>query len=187
MNILARQRALSINGQGNNRKKNDFYPTPSFAIEALLKVKQFTGDILEPACGTGSISKILESNLTNKVYSSDLFDYGFGQSGCNFLTDEYAQVDNIITNPPFKISTPFMVKAQQVAKHKIAFFLKLTALDGIIRYRKIWSNKDFPLSKVYVFSKRVNFDPTIKSGGFISFAWFIWEKDCDHEPYIRWL
>ena len=38
------------------RQKDDFYPTPLVAIEALLDHASCDGDIWEPACGDGAIS-----------------------------------------------------------------------------------------------------------------------------------
>jgi len=37
----------------------EFYPTPPEATRALLSVESFEGDIWEPACGDGAISKVL--------------------------------------------------------------------------------------------------------------------------------
>ena len=65
------------------RQKDDFYPTPPEAVEALLSVEKFIGDIWEPACGDGAISKVLE--VEHNVVSSDLNDYGFGKSGVDFF------------------------------------------------------------------------------------------------------
>ena len=52
-----------------------------------------------------------------------------------------------------------------------------------------------PLKYVYVFSKRVNplrnGEPTDEKGkpwaSTMCFAWFVWEKNYEGEPIIRWL
>ena len=55
------------------REENDFYATPPLATEALLKIFNIDKNIpiLEPCCGKGHISKILEKNGF-KVISNDL-------------------------------------------------------------------------------------------------------------------
>lgn len=77
--------------------KNDFVRTPILITEALLKYEKFEGSILEPCCGDGSITRILEKQY--KVYSSDKYDYGYGE--IKDLFEIKGQYDNIITNPPF--------------------------------------------------------------------------------------
>lgn len=58
-------------GGGKRKKQGDFYETPRWAIEALLKREGFDGVILEPCCGKDAISKVLEV-YGYKVKSSDI-------------------------------------------------------------------------------------------------------------------
>ena len=83
---MKKSNALAYVGfnQKNNRVKNDFYPTPPEATEILLNKFTFNGDIWECACGDGSMSKVLEQKGYD-VYSSDLIDRGYGESGVDFL------------------------------------------------------------------------------------------------------
>lgn len=69
------------------RIPNEFYPTPPEAVRALLSVERFDGPIWEPACGEGAIAKVLAA-ANHKVIATDLHDYGFGQSGIDFLTEQ---------------------------------------------------------------------------------------------------
>ena len=39
----------------------DFFPTPKCATKALLAYERFDGNVLEPACGKGDISKVFNS------------------------------------------------------------------------------------------------------------------------------
>ena len=57
------------------RQEDDFYPTPAYVTQALLDNYRFTGEIWEPACGDGRMSKILEQYYS-KVESSDLINRG---------------------------------------------------------------------------------------------------------------
>lgn len=78
----------------------EFYPTPPEATRALLAVESFEGDIWEPACGDGAISKVLEA-AGYQVVSTDLIDRGYGAGGHNFLKSDRPLAKNIITNPPY--------------------------------------------------------------------------------------
>ena len=188
---------LSIVGYGKNRQENDFYPTPEYATEALLRREKFEGNIWECACGNGAISKVLEKHGYD-VYSSDLYDYGFGNTGINFLDEYTTDIDNIITNPPYKLATDFVLHAQEIAGKKIAMLLKLVFLESSDRYKKLFcpqaniqiKSGDWKLKTVYVFSKRLKIykDGIIgKNSGLIAYAWFIWEFDYKGKPYIDWI
>lgn len=55
MNSITNRRKVDLNGP-------DFYPTPTWATVALLDKEKFDGEITEPACGDGAISKVFENN-----------------------------------------------------------------------------------------------------------------------------
>ena len=86
--------------QKSKRAAWEFYPTPPEAVRALLSVESFDGDIWEPACGDGAISKELQS-AGYSVVSTDIVDHGYGESGHDFLKSETPLTKNIITNPPY--------------------------------------------------------------------------------------
>ena len=124
--------ALSIVGssrKNGDREENDFYPTPSYAVEELLKRENFIGNIWECACGEGDISEVFK-NKGFEVISTDLIDRGYGEQ-LDFLKSDLV-ADNIITNPPYKISLDFVLKAKLQCKSKIAMFLKTTIYILII-------------------------------------------------------
>ena len=62
------------------REQHDYYATDPQAVEELLKVESFDKNILEPCCGEGHISKVLEKH-GYMVESSDLIDREFGRGG----------------------------------------------------------------------------------------------------------
>ncbi len=78
----------------------EFYPTPPEATRALLSVENFDGDIWEPACGNGDMSRELEA-AGYSVVSTDLIQRDFGKGGVNFLKTDKPLAKNIITNPPY--------------------------------------------------------------------------------------
>ena len=167
----------------NDRKDNDFYPTPEIATIKLLEKESFKGNIWECACGDGAISKPLIKNNYN-VYSSDLIDRGYGDTGINFL-ESNKKVDNIVTNPPFNLSLEFFEQALKLTNYKIAFLHKLTYLEGLKRYEKIFKlNK---LKNIYVFSKRLAFEKNGKNNGLMCFAWFVFDVNYNGKPTINWI
>jgi hypothetical protein len=177
--------AQSIVGYSSNRAQDDYYPTPESATRSLLDREEFAGNVWEPACGSGAMSTVIEK-YGHAVISSDLFDRGYGERPIDFL-NEWRTVDNIITNPPFLLSEQFVYHALMCSKSKVAMFLKLAFLEGVTRKKMFQTT---PLSRVYVFSRRVSLqrNGNEKTGsGMIAFAWFVWEQGYDKEPVIRWI
>lgn len=158
-------------GHGNNRVQDDFYPTPTNATQALLEREKFEGDVWEPACGDGAISKLLKLQ-GYEVYSSDLVDRGYGDAHFDFL-NSWRMHDNIVTNPPFNIGTKFAIHSLHCARKKVAIFQKLTFLEGKERRDKLYSLN--MLRRVYVFSERQSFGD--HKGGMLAFAWFVFDKE----------
>jgi len=178
---MKKSNALAYVGfnQKDNRVKNDFYPTPPEATQVLLDRYKFDGNIWECACGNGSMSKVLIENKYD-VYSSDLIDRGYGENGIDFLKT-YKKFDNIVTNPPFNLSTEFTLQALQLANKNVAMLNKLSFLEGINRKNKIFiKNK---LKYIWVFSKRVKFG----GNGLMAFAWFIFDNNYNGKPTLDWI
>ena len=170
-----------IIGHGNNRVKDDFYPTPTNATLALLENEKFDGDVWEPACGDGAISKLLKLQGYN-VYSSDLIDRGYGDAHYDFL-NSMRMHDNIVTNPPFNIGTKFAIHSLHCARKKVALFQKLTFLEGKERRDKLFSLN--MLRRVYVFSERQGFGD--HKGGMLAFAWFVFDKEYQGKAEITFI
>lgn len=178
---------IGDNGKPETRQKDDFYPTPPDGVYPLLKNEKFEGEIWECACGDGAISNLLIEEGYN-VYSSDLINRGFGETGVDFLKSN-RKTNNIITNPPFKLACEFAYHACQLADKKVAMFARINFLEGVARGKMF---KLTPLKNVYVFSRRITFtnpDSGKKShgGGMLAFAWFIWEKGFTGKPTIDWI
>jgi hypothetical protein len=176
----------NLNIVGHNTKgdriDNDFYPTPEIATIKLLEKESFKGDIWECACGDGAISKILIEKKYN-VYSSDLINRGYGETGIDFLKTNKI-FDNIITNPPFKLSLEFALHGFKSVKNKMVLFQKLVFLEGIKRKQELFSlNK---LKNIYVISNRLKFKG-YKTGGLMCFAWFVFDVNYNGKPTIDWI
>src|SRR5690348_10540948 len=115
-------------GARNNRIAYDFYPTPEIATVKLLEIETFQGEIWEPACGDGAISRVLE-RYGYLVKSTDLIDRGYGEGGLDFLRSQY-RTRNIVTNPPFKFANKFIHHALTHATAKVVMLLRLNFLES---------------------------------------------------------
>jgi len=176
-------------GYSNPEKRmaDDFYETPAVAVEELLKREKFLDPIWEPAVGAGAISKILtEHNYF--VVGSDIRPGVAGFGGRDFLTTKFPKENeepkSIITNPPFKLALPFILRAlSEPSVTKIAMFARIQLLESKERYEQLWSKH--PPVRIYIFSKRV----TCSAEGIsiMAFAWYIWEKDFRGCPEMHWI
>lgn len=164
----------------------DFFPTPKWATYALIDNEKFEGDIWECACGNGAMSEVL-SETGQSVFSSDLYDRGYGEVGINFL-EETNNFSNIITNPPYNSAEGFVHKGLELSKSKFALLLRLAFLEGGNRQRTIFNVK--PPSRVWVFSERITFYPDgaeRKGSGTTAYAWFVWDHKANHSTQLKWL
>ncbi len=164
----------------------DFFPTPAWATFALADNEDFKGDIWECACGDGAMSRVLEET-NSSVFSSDLYERGYGDSGVDFLQPART-ADNIITNPPYNCAEGFVASGVNHAKRKFALLLRLAFLEGANRANTIFAN--FPPARVWVFSERITFYPKgvdPKGSGTTAYAWFVWDKDAPSGTELRWL
>ena len=116
------------------RQREDYYATEPKATEWLCKLEQFEGRILEPSCGEGHMSRVLEA-AGYEVVSRDLVDRGYGEVADFLSIDNLAWDGNIVTNPPYKYAQQFVEKALSIIPEgkKVAMFLKLTFLEGKAR------------------------------------------------------
>lgn len=163
----------------------DFFPTPAWATYALIDNERFEGDIWESACGNGAMSEVLEQ-AGRPVYSSDLFDRGYGEAGVDFLRPK-RRAANIVTNPPYNAAEGFVRSGLEASGRKFALLLRLAFLEGANRQRTIFT--EAPPSRVWVFSERITFYPLgaeVKGSGTTAYAWFVWDKDSSGGTELKW-
>ena len=91
-----------IHISGHERQSHDFYPTPAWVTQALLKHVKLRGPVWEPCCGDGAMARVLE-RARYKVVATDLVDRGFGRGGVDFFqcTALPAGCRAVVTNPPY--------------------------------------------------------------------------------------
>jgi hypothetical protein len=157
--------------------KNDFVQTPKYVTEALLANESFEGSILEPCCGAGAISTILQSK-GYQVISSDKNDYSYGIQRDLFTYSE--PFDNIITNPPFTSALQVAIAKHllSIYKNKLCLLWYLKNVGNVME-GKVTSKG---LKTVYVINQRIDWVET-KLGWL--FAWYIWEKGYEGDVTIR--
>lgn len=175
----------------SEREKHDFYATEPSAIDDLLSVETFSKNIWECAVGQGHLAKRLEEH-GYIVECTDLVDRGYPNTEIvDFLKEKYPFDGDIITNPPYKYCTEFILNALDSISdgHKVAMFLKLQTLEGQKRYDEIYSK--YPPKTIYVYSKRKT---CAKNGGFnkitsspICYAWFVWVKGEYGCTELKWI
>ena len=174
------------------REENDFYATEPSAIDDLLSVETFSKNIWECAVGQGHLAERLKQHGYT-VECTDLVDRGYPNTEIvDFLKEQYSFDGDIITNPPYKYCTEFILNALDSISdgHKVAMFLKLQTLEGQKRYDEIYSK--YPPKTVYVYSKRKNcakngdFE-TFKVNSAVCYAWFVWVKGDYNCTELKWI
>ncbi|HQT78693.1 MAG TPA: hypothetical protein PLD10_16685 [Rhodopila sp.] len=94
--------ARAIHNSGYQREGRDFYATPAWVTQALLRHVRFGGPVWEPCCGDGAMSAVLSGHGYD-VVSTDIVDRGFGTPGIDFLACRTVPdgCRSIVTNPPY--------------------------------------------------------------------------------------
>lgn len=174
--------AISDTKAALHERKDDLYESPSVAVEALLRAEQIPLCIWEPACGPGSIVRVLRS-AGHQVYATDLVDYTSpdqDESGWDFLLEQQLPigVQAIVTNPPFKNAGEFVAHALHLCP-KVIMLLRLAFIESEKRTPILDGGH---LARVHVFRNRL---PMMHRDGWTgpkvsnptAFAWFVWDRD----------
>jgi hypothetical protein len=161
--------------------RDDFYSTPPEAVHALLKVENFSGTILEPACGDGAIVNVLRS-AGHRVYATDLVERGCpdSESRVDFLMEPTPSfhIGAILTNPPYALAERFVLHALTLGVPKVAMLLRLAFLESERRSAILDGGK---LARVFVFKRRLpmmhreGWDGPLASNA-MPFAWLVWSS-----------
>ncbi|WP_127078408.1 class I SAM-dependent methyltransferase [Rhodomicrobium lacus] len=196
-------------GGGNKRaalseRGNDLYETPPEAVWALLEHERLPFEIWEPACGPGSIVRVLRA-AEHSVFSSDLVDYGWFQqdlSGADFLMEREAprsrvgagRIECIVTNPPYKLASQFAQHALDLCPRvcmllRLAFITAGNKNDAEGRARRAVLDGGH-LARVLVFRRRL---PMMHRDGWtgprvssqMDYAWFVWDREHRGDTTIK--
>jgi hypothetical protein len=164
---MVRARAAKPKGK---RRKMDDYETPENVTEALLENVTLQGPILEPAAGSGRMTKVFRRWKYNYT-ATDL------KRGQDFLKRKYAWAGSIVTNPPYRDDLPeaFARKALSLADGHVALLVEGKWLWGSKRAAGLFSS--YKPSLVIVLSSRIYFHEGSGKpipSQFFSHAWVVW-------------
>lgn len=183
-----------IHISGFDREAHDFYPTPDWVTEALLKHVTLREAIWEPCCGDGAMARVLE-RAGHKVVATDLVDRGFGRGGVDLFACQAfpAGCRSLVTNPPYgdggettRIGRS-SVELQRFVRHALSLTERANGqLALLVRFQWMAGKRaaalisSGPLSRVVVLTKRIRwFDMGERTNaGQHHHAWLFW--DCSH-------
>lgn len=179
----------------------DFYTEPAWSVEALLPMLPPYGLTLDPACGSGTIPKVVAAwgkrvgtrgSHRQAAMGTDLHRRWRGQAfAADFLAPDYEErfleytkgrkPDRIICNPPFKDAARFVDKAKEIALTAVAMVLPLSFLAAQKRQRWLQSSG---LTDVLILSRRPSMPPgdllrageVEARGGSTDYAWLVWSR-----------
>lgn len=175
---------MSTTWHPEGRAAGDYYTTDPTAVRQFITYihqdSRFThgqkDTIWECACGNGNISKEL-INAGYKVFSTDLYDRGFGVSGIDFLQTTIVpqNCDTIITNPPYSLANEFILHAMKILPVDGRYFalMNISYLAEIKRYSEIY-NQGY-LRAIHVYSHRIHCYKNNENVGHsspVNYAWF---------------
>ena len=155
-----------------NVLENEVYPTPLGCVLSIMSVITFRPDdiFLEPCKGDDVIRDQVPLPEHRKLWAEI-------RSGRDYLKSSFPQVDVIITNPPFSLSTDFLRKSfSELAPDGTLIYLQRVNWLGSIKRVGFWGEIGFP-NKFPIIIPRPRFDKRPgKSGDSCEYAWFIWDK-----------
>ena len=175
------------------RAAYEFYPTPPEATRALLSAESFDGDIWEPACGEGHISKVL-TEAGYSVVSTDLIGYGYGTPNRDFLAERKPLAKHIVTNPPYGrgLADAFVSHALKLTRETggtVAMLMNLAGLCHPIRHDFYIQN---PPAVIYGLEECTcwpygNPRRTTTSIAKQRYCWIVWKHEHTGPTEFRWL
>ena len=169
----------------------DFYPTPVGFTQALVDLVDIPDRVWECACGDGAMAKVLIA-AGSEVYSTDLFDHGYGDIGGDFLTAPLPEgIRSVVTNPPFFLALEFVERGlywmEQGKTEFLALLLPIHFAGSLKRWDRLFSHPGKRPSKVLVISNRMvltGADGKRHSSNF-NHCWYVWEKS-KHNTQLSW-
>lgn len=188
--------AAMLGPERYERQSDDFYPTieADWIVPLLLKFTNPPGDIWEPACGAGHLSRVLEG-AGYRVHSTDLVDRGFGQPGMDFLETQRMPEGcrSIITNPPYQrvLIDRFVAHALDLTRASGGFLALLVRNEFDAAVSRLWMTQECPsFARKIVLTKRPRWfepEPGEKSAGpRHNYAWLVWDWSSNEAPTISW-
>lgn len=198
------RRALGKKGNarssGYDREPDEFYTEPPWCADLLFQNVRFSGSIVDPAAGLGTIVRAAKragleaigSDLRGRRRDQDVDDVA--EDSIDFLDDRPGAYEfaNIATNPPFAQAVPFIRRALTVAHDRVAMLLPASFLFSQERQALFLST---PVERVLLLSRRPSIPPgrlvmeglAKFAGGSTDFAWCVWKRGHEARPTVTWI
>lgn len=170
----------------------DFFPTPPWAVRALLTycVNVRGRFVWEPACGEGHMSRSI-AEFADHVFASDVRDYGWGHVVHDFLMPFVPggrPADWVITNPPFRLAEQFIHRGLELAPN-VAVLVRSVFTESAVRYEGLF--KERPPAFIAQFVERV---PMVKgrvdedASSATAYCWMVWGPPrLSRETSFKWI
>ena len=180
----------------------EWFVEPPWVSSRLFDVEDFTGGLLDPACGRG--------NILDSADAHDLPALGYDiKARCanvvfDFLSSDFpievampivGEVRHIASNPPFDLCRPFALKALSIVGDgcKVAMIFPTRRLNAA----GAWLRRT-PLKRVLYLTPRPSMPPgevyeallaegKKPSGGKQDFCWLVWQRGWMPTPTVEWL
>lgn len=163
------------------RAKNDHYVEPPWVSYRLFEDVDFRYSVVDPACGTGNIVRSARA-LGIKAQGYDIEDHGFGRRQDFFKMTR--TVDNIASNPPFKVFERFARHALRLARLRVALIIPVARLNAAR-----WLD-GLPLETVLFITPRPGMPPKNakkKGKGKTDYCWLVFRKGYKGPIKMGWL
>lgn len=155
---------------GTKRRKLDDYETPGEVTRALLRHVKLKGPILEPACGSGRMTRELQ--LVARVTGHDI-KHGMGH---DFFKRAKTWAGDIVTNPPYRdgLAERFVRHGLKLADGRVCMLMQSGFIWGGKRGSGLY--RDAKPDLVIVIPERIYFFEAGKpiESQFFSHAWMCW-------------
>jgi hypothetical protein len=188
---------------GYERQDKNFYPTPAWVTEALLRTVCLPKRIWEPCCGDGAMARVLESH-GHHVVATDLVDRGYGKGGRDFLMESRLPdgVTAIVTNPPYGGAL-----ARRVVDHALELMLPVGGMVALlmnVQWQTAKTNSARCRIPAFdasvILTDRIRWIPDTDVRGSENHCWMVWDfsrtpgragllyadPDAESEPETRW-
>lgn len=166
-------------------KAAEFWETPPWAADAILRSELLTQNVWDPCCGAGIVSEAaVRAGYT--VLSTDLHCWGYGaadRTGDDFLQSPLpARFEpgafTVFMNPPFSLAVEFVRHALRLGARKIVCFQRFSWWESDER-QSFWH--ECRPHRIYACADRATcWLGTVpaeerKGGTPATNAWFVWE------------